>query len=319
VLGIKDSENRTSSANANDRVARIASLALANAMIFQEVLAASDTRVNGLRKVLEVEDFLGFLVSEWKKIIDVIDYVPIFKIGHEILVNLSVGPGVDHSLRKMTEIALLITTKRAALRHDLMGRIYHLLLADAKYMGAFYTMVPSATLLLRLALFSNYWSIDWSNISELSNLRIADLACGTGTLLKAALQFVIDNYIVSAVENNKPIELLQLNKALVQDVLVGLDVLPFASHLTATTLALHSPEVSFTKIQIYNLPINAPSLDSTRLGSTDLLRKKMAMVQTDLFGGIQGPERITATGDLMEALSVEDLDLCVMNPHLRGA
>jgi len=80
------------------------------------------------------------------------------------LVNLSGGPTLDRSLRKMAEISLLITTNRAALRHDLMGRVYHLLLADAKYMGAFYTMVPSATLLLSLALLPKDWSIDWSDI-----------------------------------------------------------------------------------------------------------------------------------------------------------
>lgn len=35
-------------------------------------------------------------------------------------------------------------------------------------------------------------------------MRIADLACDTGTLLKAAVQSDIDNYIPSAVEHSQP-------------------------------------------------------------------------------------------------------------------
>jgi hypothetical protein len=86
------------------------------------------------------------------------------------------------------------------------------------------------------------------------------------------------------------------------------------AHLTATTLALHSPEVPFTKMQIYNLQLNAQSLESTQLGSIDLLRKNNIMLQTDFFGGKHGPERVAAIGDLKEIPSVKDVDLCVMNP-----
>ena len=74
-------------------------------------------------------------------------------------------------------------------------------------------MVPSATLLLRLSLLSKDWSTDWSNIEEISKLRIGDPACGTGTLLKAARQSIIDNYIVSTVENGlKNLALPKLHK-----------------------------------------------------------------------------------------------------------
>jgi hypothetical protein len=69
-------------------------------------------------------------------------------------------------------------------------------------------------------------------------------------------------------------------------------------------------------MQIYNLQLNAPSLESAQLGSIDLLssRKENVMLQTNLFGGKHGPKRVAATGDLKETLSVKNLDLCVMNP-----
>jgi hypothetical protein len=296
------------------RVARIASLALANAMIFQEALSNSNSRVAGLRKTMQAEDFASATATEWKMIIEEIDYIPIFKIGYEILVNTSASAEVDRSLREMAGIALKITSRRAALRHDLMGRIYHLLLTDAKYFGAFYTMVPSATLLLRLAMKPEDWNIDWANPEQISKLRIADLACGTGTLLKAALESAIDNHVVACAESGERVDLNSVHEVLVENVLIGLDVLPFAVHLAATTLALHSPEVPFKQMQLYNLPLGAPSPDSARLGSIDLLKKRTITVQSDLFGGIQGPERVTGKGDFNENLSLRSLDLCVMNP-----
>ena len=70
-----------------------------------------------------------------------------------------------------------------------MGRIYHLLLLEAKYLGTYYTSVPAATLLLKLTLDIDRWpNVDWANHDALREFRIADLACGTGTLLMAASQ-----------------------------------------------------------------------------------------------------------------------------------
>lgn len=66
---------------------------------------------------------------------------------------------------------LNISSKRAALRHDLMGRIYHRLLADSKYYGAYYTKIPSATLLLKLAISIDNWSVNWDDPNSISNLR----------------------------------------------------------------------------------------------------------------------------------------------------
>ena len=76
------------------------------------------------------------------------------------------------------------------MRHDLMGRIYHTLLRHKKYLGTYYTSVASATLLLKLALDIKRWERNWADLKALREFRIADLACGTGTLLMAAQQAV---------------------------------------------------------------------------------------------------------------------------------
>ncbi|MFQ5911404.1 MAG: hypothetical protein ACE5IJ_11900, partial [Thermoplasmata archaeon] len=168
------------------RLARIASLSLANAMIFQEVLAAGKGKISTLREVLNSTDPVDRVIEAWNYILDEIDYVPVFRVARDVLVSLPAGPRLQRSVEILGEIALRIASNRVALRHDLMGRIYHRLLMDAKYYGAFYTSIPASTLLVKLALDREFWSVDWSDLERVREMRVADLACGTGTLLKSA-------------------------------------------------------------------------------------------------------------------------------------
>lgn len=126
------------------KVLRIASLTLVNAMIFQQVLAAQDSRIESLNRTLEKRNVAESFSAAWTAILK-IDYVPIFTTANNILRELVGVPDADSALKALAQAALRITSRRAALRHDLMGRIYHRLLADAKYFGAFYTTVPDIT------------------------------------------------------------------------------------------------------------------------------------------------------------------------------
>ena len=232
-------------------------------------------------------------------------------MAREILLELPSGPGTEKALHLLADVALETTKKRAALKHDLMGRIYHRLLVDAKYFGAFYTTIPAATLLLELTFDPKYWDVDFSNQDEIRSLKLADLACGTGTLLKAALEAVVDDHVKAVVESDKKLELVDLHKLLVEETLWGFDVLPFATHLAASTLALHEPDVPFDRMNLYVLPLGGAS---SRLGSLDFLANRAIPLQMDLFGALSGPSRVTGQGDESVALKMFDLDLCVMNP-----
>jgi type I restriction-modification system DNA methylase subunit len=181
--------------DADLKVCRIASLTLINAMIFQQVLAERDTRVQSLSRAIRTGNVAESLLETWTFILEKIDYIPIFTTANEIVKDLVGVPDADSALRRLGDAALRITSKRAALRHDLMGRIYHRLLADAKYFGAFYTTVPAATILLKLTFDPADGDIDWSKLDQIAKLRIADLACGTGTLLKASLQTIVENHV----------------------------------------------------------------------------------------------------------------------------
>lgn len=299
------------------RIGRIASLTIVNALIFQEVLAGQKTpkagvrRVRSIRQILATQRPIDEFVSEWTFILDKIDYIPIFRLAREIVERLPNSPGLLRSIERLASTALYITGNRALLRHDLMGRVYHRLLADAKYFGAFYTKIPSATLLLKLTMDPKDWDIDWSNLKDVGSLRIADLACGTGTLLKASLQAIEDNYVRGCVIESKEPDLANLHKVLVENSLYGGDVLLFALHLTASALALHEPDVPFQRMLLFRTFLGGPQ---KLLGSLDMTPSGELPNQTLLLGTETTTEQVTMEGEKAAAIVVPKLDLGVMNP-----
>jgi hypothetical protein len=310
-------KNLAEQARRRETAANVAALAVANALIFQEQLAAAESKVKPIRKLLEHTDFSGALADHWQFICDNINYVPIFHIAREILLELPAGS--DDDLRGLAKYALRITSRKAALRHDLMGRIYHLLLHDAKYLGTYYTSVGAATLLLKLALASERWWFDWADLDSLRNFKIADLACGTGTLLMAASQAVTDNFVRSCAAKglkvNTPM-LRELHRAIMEDITHGYDVTLTAAHLTASTLALLAPEIGFKKMQLYSLPLGKEDSE-IRLGSIDFLASSSIEVQLDLMGEWAKKKQaqvVTGAGTKKSEAPIPMLDLCVMNP-----
>jgi transcription elongation factor GreA-like protein len=160
-----------------DTTAKLAALMLANAFIFQEQLSGLEGKVKPIRGILAERDFVGSTAAHWQLIIDEINYVPIFKVARDIMLSLPSHADTDSSVRHLAQRALDIVSKKAALRHDLMGRIYHLLLHEAKYLGTYYTSVPAATLLLKIVLDMDRWpKHDWADPEALKEFRIADLA-----------------------------------------------------------------------------------------------------------------------------------------------
>ncbi len=292
------------------KVCRIGALTLVNAMIFQQVLAYKDKRVEPVSRSAAQDHVAEALLRSWDFILDKIDYVPIFTVAREVLRELVGAPDSDFVLRRLADAALRITGKRAALRHDLMGRIYHRLLADAKYFGAFYTTVPAATLLLKLTL-DPADGFDWSDVGAIAKLRVADLACGTGTLLKAALQTAVENHIRTRADKGQLPDVKAVHRALVEHVLWGLDVVPFAIHLAASALALHEPDVEFGEMNLYTLRVGGPK---DKLGSLELLTGSKVEVQADLFGAASAPAKISGKGMIHDNMELPALDLCVMNP-----
>lgn len=299
ILGIKipKKEKKEDAADRRETSAKVSALVLANAMIFQEQLSVSNSAVSPLAKMLgsKLETNLS---EQWQFIWKNINYVSIFQIAESILAELPSSSQTHVAVSGLVNEARDICTQQIALRHDLMGRIYHWLLHYAKYLGAYYTSVSSATLLLKIVL-SLPWNESFSDESDLKQFKIADLACGTGTLLMAASQAVMDEVIKRRYASGLSLEwedLQACHKVLMEDVIHGYDVLPSAVHLTASTLALLAPEVAFVGMNLYVMPMGVDRR-SKLLGSLEFLRGDEVHTQISLDYGQAEAVKASASGN----------------------
>ena len=299
-----------------DRAAalRIGCLVVFNALAFQDRLAASNEEVPTVRETMG--EGLPGLRHAWREICDNIDYVPVFELAADILGVLGDGPVEVQGLVLGHLVKAMEDTRRLE-GHDLSGRLFHTLLTDAKFTGAYYTSVPAATLLSRLVFHDWPPDVDWSDHEFPSSLNVADLACGTGTLLMA-VAVEAERRHKNAGGQASP----SLHKAMVEQALHGYDVQLSAVHFAATSLAMLNPEIQFDRMNLYVMPLGSEG-SNVSLGSLDFLGENEAAVQFALSadntgvvtrdaarvsgGGSRGAEQgVTAT--------LPDLDLVIMNP-----
>ncbi|MBN1458892.1 MAG: hypothetical protein JXA57_05105, partial [Armatimonadetes bacterium] len=215
-----------------EAVSNVSGLVLANALMFNEVLSAYDERVRPIESLAEGGGIVHAAAEHWELIVREIDYYPIFHIAQRLLSNLSSDNSVSKAVSHLAHSARRIVENRAALRHDLMGRIYHRLLAQAKYRGTYFTRIPAATLLLGLVLSDDKWQLDWADYGALREFRVADLSCGTGTLLMASADAMLNNHVRARAAKAGRVDLHALHRSIVEHVLYGYDVELSALHLT---------------------------------------------------------------------------------------
>jgi hypothetical protein len=292
-------------------IGRIGALVLVNALIFQEVLSKKERQANPLHRFRKSADLQGSILEEWKLILK-INYYPIFHIAQEVLQCLAADKDTNDALDSLLDTALHIVGWRAALRHDLAGRIYHRLLEEAKYLGAYYTAIPSAALLLKLGLRPDgYPSTDWSDLTDLGRFHVADLACGTGTLLMASADVALDNYIRACVAKGSRPDLAGFHQTIVENTLHGYDVLNSAVHLTASTLALRVPDMPINVTHLWRMPLGG---SKRSLGTLEFLERKATEATLFSEPEEQAEQILGKKGHETKPATIPELDLCVMNP-----
>ncbi len=297
---------------------KVASLVLANAMIFQEQLAigGENGSIASLRAYDTHIDPVESMKSHWHEIWTKIDYVPVFQIGEAVLQEIPISHNAISAIRMLLAEAKMICANQSALRHDLMGRIYHWLLHHAKYLGTYYTATSSATLLLKLVFAQKWQGQDFGSPKKLENFVVADPACGTGTLLMAAAQALTDQFVVSRVQKGRTLaekNLRRLHETLMEKVLYGYDVLPSAVHLTASTLGMLAPDVTCRSMNLFVMPMGVKNR-SLCLGSLDFIDQKHVRTQISLDNTQMEIRQAGVRGEKFTSAEIPEMDLCVMNP-----
>ena len=297
-------------------ICTVAALMICNACLMQRRLRDEPEmktivrldRIAGARSPREV------LAIAWESILEK-DYAPVFRPALAVLAALREGEAIDDAIRIVAECANRVADSLSDLGYDHAGPLYHRILGSAKSDGAFYTNNVSAIMLARLAFAGD--TVDWADPEAVAKLRILDPACGTGTLLMAALRTVKARVAgakgneMSAGEHNA------LHKILVEDVLCGLDINRHAVQLAACNMTLGAPTVDYARMNLIAMPHGPQSGGPPKAGSLEILnaaddaRDLRTLAAPPRSLETLDAEQVDESGEIRFPL--RDLDAVVMN------
>lgn len=254
----------------SEQTRRMAATILADAFVFQEALAGGPGELACVKSLEELRGSDGVIskaeiLSEWRKILKT-NYWPIFDIARRILEVIPAAEG-RVTIERMAQTADQLLTNRLMRSHDLAGAVFQKLIADRKFLAAFYTTPASAALLIGLAIGPDKTPAggSWTSADDVRALRIADFACGTGTLLSTAYQRISQLHEMAGGDSES------MHPEMMANALIGCDVLPAATHLTATMLAGAHPTVTYGQSSIMTVAYGKQPGGGIALGSLDLL------------------------------------------------
>ena len=292
---------------------RMAMAILINAFIFHGYLARSHGALREVRTLAELQFSvkpglqIPDILEDWETILSV-NYWPIFDIAGRIL---RVIPNLQENqfIRRLVRTAGRLLGNGSMRSHDLTGTVFQRLIADRKFLAAFYTRPASAALLVGLAVTEDTLlpGGDWSNPNALASLRIGDFACGTGTLLSTVYQRISQLHELHG-GNTEDIHGQMMARAL-----VGCDILPAAAHLTAAALAGAYPQVQYDESAIFTAPYGVQANGKVKLGSIDLLRD-MALLEGSEITAKAIEARRGADVEIWRYAPHESFDMVIMNP-----
>ena len=298
---------------AGEQTMRMAASIIVNAFLFQIAVAPSHGTPTIEETAAASGDPRHLLKSDvldaWDRVLE-INYWPVFDIARRLLLPIE-RHRAEELCDRLSLAAANLAAAGAVEVQDLAGQMFGRLIADRKFLATFYTLPESAALLAELAVARLDGRIDWADEVAVTDLRIGDLACGTGALLSAVYRRVAAR-MRRAGRNDAAV-----HAAMMQEALIGADIMPAAAHLTTTMLSASHPAVGFGKCGVHVLPFGRIPDGGVAVGSLDLLSDAgtlslLGRPGTRLSGLVDYDE----PDEDLAACNVGDgtLDLCIMNP-----
>ena len=311
-LGFTDMESNMGlvlNQHSGEQTTRMAMTIIANALIFHSMISGSHSisSVSQLRAE-RLGSLQISLIETWHRILDEINYWPIFKVASDLLAPIRTATA-HHILNALVDVAERLAQIGVTTRHDLSGRMFQNLIADRKFLATFYTLPTSATLLAEMAVARLDFA--WRDLGAYSDLTIADLSCGTGTLLSAAYHAVLSRYRHAGGDDS------QIHRRMIERSIVAADIMPAATHLCASQLSSVHPTVLFDNTRVHTMPYG--------IGTGEERTREVSIGSLDLINGERNKTLFTtgqmqasgAQGDIdvqdIEILH-ESVDLVIMNP-----
>ena len=212
---------------AKRQVVNLASYLLFNQLLFYHIFKKkSETNLPELQEIDRVKSLQMYFDA-----ITDIDYQSIYRVN--ILGHI---PEKSVVLNTLNEVIKAIKLLRAEhITHDLAGRFFHDLIPFEvrKVLAAFYTHPVAAEILAGLTIDS------WKD-------TILDPACGSGTLLVSAYKKKMNLY--EKLWGFKDLD--TIHKRFLETDITGIDIMPFAAHITTLNLATQDVEQETNNVRI---------------------------------------------------------------------
>ena len=291
ISEIKDKEK------AKRQITNLASYLLFNQLLFYHIFKRKTRNrflpeLERIGKIQDLQDYFDKITS--------INYKSIYKVN--ILGHIPNEQPVIEILNDLIdEIKYL---REEHITHDLAGRFFHDLIPDEvrKVLAAFYTHPIAAEILAGLAIDS------WDE-------TIIDPACGSGTLLVSS--YKRKQKIYKNLYGYKDIK--GMHKKFLEEDLTGIDIMPFAAHLTTINLATQNIEEETNVVRV----VTKDSLELARKLRNEEFKDKgiklspyTVSMQKTLFGASKQEE---AGGTVSpegkgEEFHLKPADIVIMNP-----
>lgn len=300
-----------------EQTRRMACAIVANAMVFHERIVGMhpDAHIKTLDKIADTSTAnpKGELIESWRQIL-AINYHPIFDIAHRIVDCLPTVEDTRRFIRILSQSGNYVSATGIDNAHDLTGRVFQRLISDRKYLATFYTRPASATLLAQLAV-EKLQGVDWADAEAIGKLRIADFACGTGALLSALYERIASRHARTGGDPRG------LHKAMLEDALIGFDVMPSAVHITAATLAGAEPDMPYERARLHTMPYGRRLDGGVRIGSLEFLASSAVTTNAYESGApLQaGDDDEEPEQEVVVEIPDDSLDLIIMNPPFTRA
>ena len=290
---IKETIEKILYQEAGEQTYRMAMLIITNAFVFQSALAGTpemDT-VPSLAQLQTVSEQLNVneVLNAWD-VIRRVNYRPIFDVAYRLTEEVLATDDrlVGQVLWTLRNTAQKLIVQGLAQVHELAGIVFQRLIVDRRLIKANYTRPESVALLSALVLPDRQPALG-EGLSAFP--KVADFACGTGALLNGLYQQIVALHEQAGGSGK------DIHQQMVENNLVGADIMPNASHLTASIIASTYPDVKIGKTRIHTMAYGTQRPDGKyAIGALDLLENPEATLPLGLINTerVQGDDHQVA-------------------------
>ena len=276
----------------------------------------------GLEAIKVAPNAAELALRHWNTIIRH-DFRPVLEPAIEVISSVQdTGrkSGLNKAVRHIAAEAERLAEDYADLGADYAGELFNKVMGNQASDGAYFTRPVAASLLARLALDAAAPNADWTDRETWKRNKVADLACGSGTLLAASLTEMKRRARDQGAGER---QLAELQKLAVEKTIVGLDFNPVSLQLAAAQLTAGNADVTYRNMGLHQMPYGSKGDDvrDVRAGSLELLgQRRVIGTADDLDLGEQdvGSQRLQMAQDdptLEDAVdAVLGARVVIMNP-----